>query len=231
MNPLGVDRVICLCLDLRKDLWRELESQCLAKGWDFKPFICGGGGDRGLDPELTYDIIDTDERPILYNESIRYRSWWDRLNAYRAWKSHRRMIRQSLDAGYESVLFLEDDVTFFPDFDENLLKTEKTIKERNLEWDLFYLGSFTNQKHHLILPNIAVADVGVGGWHSVALKRNVMEKLLEFNPIGPYDWICQQYILHKYYGYYTVPPLTRQQGTFSWVEGHYLGRREEDNYQ
>lgn len=234
MNPLNVDAIICLSLDLRKDLWRELEKQCLDKGWNYKSFICGGGGDRGLDPELKYDLIDTDEMPPAYKQSIQYPTWWKRPNAYRAWKSHRKMMEFSLEKEYKSVLFLEDDIILVDGFDEKLKKIEKRIDFYQPSIDMYYLGSFVNfdkSDYEDYMWESLKVEGNCGGWHAVCLTEKVMKELLKFPPLGPYDWVCQNYIQRTHNCYAAIEPLVRQQGTFSWVEGHWLGRREEDNYQ
>lgn len=217
MNPLGVDKVICLCLDKREKLWHKLESQCLEKGWDFKPFICGSG-----DEDFEYNLIDSPEIPPILPNSISYPSWFARHNAYSAWKSHRAMMKYSLEQNYNSVLFLEDDTIFCDNPIQDVLM--------DCPWDMFYLGWFGNLSGN----GIHKVNGNVGGWHAVALKKHIMEQLVEFPPIGPFDWICQQEqkdSANMLNCYAINPTMMRQKGTFSFVEGHYLGRREEDNYQ
>ena len=225
MNPLNTDAVICLCLDKRETLWRKLESQCLEKGWDFKPFICGSG-----DGDFQYNSIDQNAYPPMFAQSTTYPTWTKRVNAYNAWQSHKAMIEYSLKEGYESVAFIEDDLGFFPDFDVKFKEVENCYPD---DWQLFYIGNFCNnvQRHDYWGENIIQVHGNCCGFHFVCLKRAVLERLSKFPPLGPFDHISQHYIQTNTMCYAIYPPIAKQLPAHSFIEGHWLGRREEDNYQ
>ena len=235
MNPLGVDKVLVLCLDKRIDIWTDLEYDLKKRKWDHELIIAGNPGanhnyDVIKDRNYKYSIYDTDEFPPVYSQSIQYPSWWARPNAYNAWKTHNYMLKLSLERKYESVLFLEDDILITENYDkqEDLIKG---FSKHNI-WDMFYLGSFLNVESNNSYDVVPLYG-NAGGWHAVALKKDVIKKLIQFPPLGPYDWMCQKFIQinSNYLCYAANPCFIRQRGAFSYVEGHYLGRREEDNYQ
>lgn len=214
MNPLNVDGLICLSLDKRKDLWKRLESDCYYKDYNFDPFIVGDGNDNSL----RYDRLDTNELPPAFHQSINYPTWWKRPNAYQAWLSHKEMMKKCLREKMGSVLFLEDDSTFTKNFDDIIPIVEDFAISN--EWDMFYLGSYAKPIDVMFVhPNIIkLGGQPAGGFHAVCLKRHIMEKLINFPPYGPFDWLCQQY-LHKIYKCFAVcPSIIKQSSGWSFVE-------------
>lgn len=225
-NPLGVDHIICLTLDKRIDLAHELQLEFTSRGYSFEKFVCGDGLTLSLD---SYNMIDSNEFPTWYKQSIQYPSWHKRPNAANAWRAHQEMMRRCLDKDYKSVLFLEDDACLMNNFDTALPAVEEFAS--NNEWSLFYLGNFLNPKNAVMVhPLVAKVTESISGFHCIALKRHIMQKLIKWPMVGPMDHICSEYLVKYFDSYACIPPLVIQSPGFSFVENHYLGRRVEDNY-
>ena len=197
----------------------RLHKECRTKGFVPKMFLVG----KNDDPEVAFDHDDVDELPPRFSNSINYPTWHSRPNAYNAWLSHRKILEKTLAEGKHSLLLLEDDATFEPDFDEIFRAIVPTLSK--LKWDMLYLGGYhrpgswtPTENKNLIRLN------GSGGWHGVIMKENVIRELLEFSPIGPMDWIAQNYV-HPIFSCYAVyPSIISQIDGYSHVEGHELSK-------
>ena len=63
---------------------------------------------------------------------------------------------------------------------------------------------------------------GGGGFHAVIITRYVAEILLTFDAIGPYDWICGQYLHDTVDCYAIYPAVINQISGYSFVENSSL---------
>lgn len=210
-----IDKAVCLVLDKRYEDWLKICEDAHYMGIDVKPFIVGDESHN-----LKYDYVDDDNLPPILKESIRYATWHNRPNAYNAWKSHKLIFEQALEDDCETLLLFEDDIEFEPDFKDHL-KTILPFLECE-KWDMFYFGCYQNgQSEPTKYENIVKVN-GAGGFHAVLMKKRVLQSLLCFVPIGPYDWISGQFLHNRYNCYASYPCVISQKSGFSYVEGHDL---------
>lgn len=204
----------CLVLDKRINLFHDLKWDLSEKGICLQPFIAGDGSNK----DLEYDHIDTKELPPRYQQSINYATWWNRPAAYNAWLSHKKMMEQTLHDGYDHILIIEDDAFIEKDFDEILLKTELFWLDNT--YDIVYFGCFLNEQKWEPTSNENVLRVQrCGGLHACLLTKPIIEELLKFPPIGPYDWILSEYKFHEVFKSYAIyPSIISQRSGYSFVE-------------
>ncbi len=233
-NPLSVDKIICLCLDQRYLQWEQLAKECREKGYLFEEFIVGTEQNKqaldSLGKHLQYSMFDKEEFPPHYNLSTTYPTWWKRANAYSAFKSHREMMQKCLNEGLESVIFYEDDSVFAETYETALPMVEDFAAKNN--WDMMYFGFYGKPGIGVMVNPIITKLNGdpAAGFYAVALKKHIMQKLVKFPAYGPYDWLAHQYLHPNFSCYGVTPAIIRQQGGYSYVEGHTLLRKKEDNY-
>lgn len=205
---LKVTQVTCLVLDKRYNQWLQIQKQAKELGIEITPFIVGDGTDS-----LVYDLIDnTDGQPASGLNSSRFF----------AWKSHKRIFELFMESHNSDLFLLEDDIYFTEDFTDIVEDNFSIFSE---EWDMLYYGCFYNhidaKCSKTKYPNVVRLN-GSGGFHGVRIKRHVVEELLKFGPIGPYDWIAGKYIHPNYICYGFTPSIICQQDGYSFVEQGYL---------
>lgn len=181
-------------------------------------FICG----KGLDSNVQYDHVDVEYGPPIFPNSIQYQTWYVRNNAYNAWLCHKKIFERFYNdpAIPDTILLLEDDIEFMEDYENIVNLIEEKIVGRN--WDMLYFGCYQNGKseptNH---PNIRVMNGG-GGFHCVAMKRHIVEELLSYRALGPYDYLAGKYLHNKYKCLAVYPTVVNQSDGYSSVEGHNL---------
>lgn len=229
-NPFGVDAVICLCLDKRKELWRNLEADALARNWNFKTFIVGDG----TDDELVYDWVDPPIPDNLKwgagNPSLQYRHYY-------AFKSHAKMLEYCKKNNYSSVLFMEDDAYITNRFNhiEQIIVNSKEYED--LDWHLLYLGwwiggdrnkepaDINNQIEEQYKNGIVQIRKmrACGGLHGVIIKSTMFDWLLSFPAVNNID--CQLDNYHDLIkSYYVAPKIIHTQTAYSFTEGYVIER-------
>lgn len=210
----SINRVICLTLDKRIEIATELKEQCASKCLDVELFIAGGGA-----KPVKYDYIDSDDLPPRTPYTTTYPTWLNRPNAFNAWQCHREIFKRCKKG--ENLLLLEDDSELSDDFNELIEKTNPFFTKN--KWDMIYLGCYHFNSKRTDDENVMRMNGG-GGFHGVIIKANIIENLLRWDPIGPYDWITGQY-LHQYHPCYAIyPSIINQRSGFSYVEGSNLDK-------
>lgn len=211
---LTLDKRINLALELQKESYKQF-------GQTPELFIVGDG--KTL-PESLYDHIDINELPPVYTKSIAYPTWWERPNAYNAWLSHNKILKHTLVQGYENLLLFEDDAFIEKDFSEVLSAASDFLA--NNKSDMLYLGGYHRPGSWTYTENEKVIQInGSGGWHGVVISKHIIEELLRFAPIGPYDWICGNYIHSRYKCYAIYPSVISQRDQIhSYVENSTLNK-------
>lgn len=209
------DKIYGLYLDERIANYEKINNIV-----EHEKFIAGKGV---LLPKEEYDHIDTNDPPPIYLNSIQYATWFSRNSAYNAWLCHRKIFRKFYEDPDKpkTLLLFEDDIFFHSDWLAVLnLDTVSPIL-KNKEWDMFYFGCYHNKKQEIINSNIFKLR-GAGGFHAVGMTRDIVGELLEFPPIGPYDYIAGRYLHPKYNCYSVYPSVIDQVSGYSYVEGHNL---------
>src|SRR3990172_7142404 len=126
---MKIDKVYCLCLDKRKDLWTKLADNCLHyTGVPMTPFIAGDGT-----ADLEYDHVDVER----INGPFTYGSPTTIKHHYNAFLCHKKMAQKCLDAYANNALFLEDDAIFLNRYSQIIPTVLDALD--GVQWDMCYL--------------------------------------------------------------------------------------------
>jgi len=205
------DRVYGLYLDKRIQNYEKMNSQI-----EHIPFICGDGS-----MDLKYDYIDRKDLPPVYENSIDYPTWWVRPNAFNAWHCHKQIMSRFYNdqAKPERLLLLEDDIELSEEFEDIVWAIDPFIQSN--KWDMLYFGCYQNgmSEDYSCEKTLHLRKMrGGGGFHGVAMTREIVGQLLEFAPIGPFDWVTGKYLHPKYRCYGVYPTIINQVDGYSFVE-------------
>lgn len=215
INQIGLTKV--LLLDKRYHFWPELLTQCQSVGINPEAFLVGKG------QKYLYNYEDTDELPPRLPASTSYPSWW-KPQTYNAWKSHRKIFEEAKSKNVNTLLLMEDDATIESDFNEILTVVEPFFEKYN--WDMIYFGCYSQPYAYTNTENKNVVRVnGVGGFHGVLMKKKIINELLNFEPICPFDEITHKY-LHNIYDCYAIYPciISQRDKIYSEVEETILNK-------
>lgn len=114
LNPFA--RVVCVNLARRQDRWDE--------------FVAGLPGDWPFGNVERYAAVDGQLCP--------HPPWWRQgAGAWGCYRSHLNIIEDCLNRGVASVLLLEDDAVFLPDF---RARWEAYLAEVPGDWEVLYVG-------------------------------------------------------------------------------------------
>jgi GR25 family glycosyltransferase involved in LPS biosynthesis len=128
--------------------------------------------------------------------------------------THIQILNEALDNDLRSVLVLEDDVEFAPDFQE---KFEVAWSEVPNDWEIVYFGGNHQSppipfKEHVSICNRTFA------MHAVAIRQPAFEKMLDLlylhSNTFPVDVIYGEN-LHKMKSFVFTPPLAWQRPGYS----------------
>jgi len=214
-----IDKSYCFIVDKRYQNWESIQIQLADRlGLNVEKFVSGMGG-----MNVPYDRVNVLESPPVYHNSTTYATWYSRPQAYNAWLSRRIVLEECQRNKYEYVAFFEDDIKIEDDFEEVLEKAIPFL-EKN-QWSALYFGAYHNPGSFRKTANDNVLELnGSGGWHGIILRQNVINDLLNFQAIGPWDEICGKY-LHSVFNFYCINPgIINQTDGFSEVEGHHLSK-------
>lgn len=146
------DRVVVINLDRRPDRMEELDTEMKRVEWPFRQ------------PQRL--------RATDANKVPPHHGWTAGGGAWGCMQSHRRILEEALMDDVHSLLVLEDDVMFVPDFRE---KVEAFIKNVPLDWDQLMLGGqyINRDSRHSFRKRVAPGVYKVGGCertHAYALR-------------------------------------------------------------
>lgn len=153
------DRVYVVNLDRRPDRMKEFERRVseIPGGWPFAEIVRASGVD---------------------GKKCKHPSWWRAGGgAWGCYRSHVRLIEQCLNEGVGSVLLLEDDATFGPDFVE---RVREFVDEVPTDWGMMYLGG--QHLHAKTHPPLRVnprvyRPYNVNRTHAFALRGETMREV------------------------------------------------------
>lgn len=233
MNPFNVDKIYCLCLDKRKDLWGELKADCERRGWDFTPFVAGDG----TDPLLTYDLIDsTDFNPNTWGYGIPD----GKIHHFNAFRCHQEMIRRCKQEGVKSVLMMEDDayITYRFDTMHDYLSSQNVLP---LDFHLLYLGWWQGEhkdgmhagvnleieKNWAESGQLGIGKVTqVGGLHGVIIHESLFDLILSMPPNNPVDFQINRFGHRLLNSYFIYPKMIGVRSCYSFTEKAFFQRDE-----
>lgn len=202
----------CVLLDERIDFWQKLSEDFMNHGIAIYPCIVGS---KNLEQYvyMHHDINELPPRTITTNP---YPNWVNKPNAYNAWLSHRKILEFAYQRKFEKIMIVEDDVAISDDFNEVMKDVDAYFA--NKHFDILQLGGYHHNNTHQVSSHI-VKTTSSGGWHAVVIDQAIIPLLLSFQPIGPYDWTCEQFIQPKYECYCVYPGVINQKDGYSFVEG------------
>ena len=209
---MKISNIQCLLLDKRIEERSRIKQECSSIGWDVNFCLVG---DNSLDEK--YFFVDVDSLPPKVEFCTTYPTWHKTPNAYNAWLSHRKMIMNSLDHGKDHILILEDDITIESDFKEIWDECEPWLDEH--EWDMIYFGAYHNSSftdtdnYHIKKLN------GSAGWHAVLLNETIMKRVVDWDALGPFDWMSSVAVHPNSHCYGIWPSIVSQRSGYSYVEG------------
>jgi hypothetical protein len=125
------------------------------------------------------------------------------------------------------LLLLEDDIILDEEFEDIVSGIQSFIESD--KWDMLYFGCYQNGMSESYSEEDTMNSLGGiffhlrkmrggGGFHAVGMTREIVGKLLEFAPIGPYDWIAGKYLHNQYRCYGVYPTIINQVDGYSFVE-------------
>lgn len=209
---------ICLCLDKREELWRNLKEQCIENNIQFISFICGDGS-----KDLIYNQIDS-SLPIGLKWG--YGNPFHIYNHYNAFRAHRAMAKiglSILESNPErKILFLEDDA--------RILDRIKLINKIDIQDDITYLGYWLGRETDISIENEYQANGEVkleevtgllGGLHGAILNSRALETIISMKPNDPVDAQLNRSTLKRWI---VKPKLISTVNTYSFTEGVIIER-------
>lgn len=212
-----IDVAACLLLDKRVEYWMKLQADFKKVGIDVAPCLVGEGK---LFPNEMYYRVDTPDLPPQYLTTNFYPSWINKSNAYNAFLSHRLMLEDAIKGGRKNLLIIEDDVQVEDDFLEVIENVSPFFKEN--KWDMIQFGAYHHNNTERVTDNILKTKAS-GGWHCCLINETIFKLLYSFLPIGPFDWISEQFIQPNFNCYSIYPSIVSQRsGLYSYVEGSNL---------
>lgn len=235
-NPFKIEKTVCVCLDKRKDLWKDLiESN--KDNIEVIPFICGDG----TDPDLVYNQIDeTQFDPDQWGYGLPNH----KINHYNAFLAHQKIIRECKQGKVRRVLLLEDDAYFTQRY-QTVMSALSGAVPNDFNFDLMYLGwsQFEHDpstglhagqnleiekrwKESRILGLRPVEGM-LGGLHGVIIDENMYDILLDFPPVNPIDWQLNQWVgHHNLHSYFIYPKVIGLKTCLSMTENRIFPRDE-----
>ncbi len=153
-TPELFDRVCCINLPHRADRWTRFQAG-LPSDWPFAPVE-------------RVSAIDGKQVPAP-------RWWRPTAGAWGCYRSHVRVIEDALNEGLDSILILEDDALFEPDF---AVKVRAFLNRVPDDWGMLYLGG-QHLKTKKVVPRAINEEVcipyNVNRTHAYALRGATMK--------------------------------------------------------
>lgn len=205
------DKITCLSLDKRFNQQERIANEFKAKGLSINFFLVGNGT---LFPANNYKHIDVVPPPGRTG----YPAWANRPNSYNAFLSFKKIIKEALDEGCETLALCEDDVTLRDNFNE-VLDIARLELATLPEWDMLYLCSnHTWAPTKLLAPHILKLN-GSGGFQFVGIKRKMFQVFLDLPLLAPIDETAGKKLHPKYNCYAVWPNIAIPQPGYSYCEG------------
>ena len=203
LNPRTVfERVCVINLDRRPDRWREFLER-LPADWPFAPPTRVSAVDGTLCPPP---------------------DWWrPGAGAWGCYRSHARVIEQALCEGVSSLLILEDDATFPPDFTPRALSFLGRLPP---DWQMLYLGGQhlrTRTRPPTRLAEDLYRPFNVNRTHAYALRGDMREVV--YRHLNGRDWRAGHHIDH-HYGRLHMEQRHRIYCPAAWLVGQDEGRSD-----
>jgi hypothetical protein len=167
------ERIYCVNLNRRPDRWERFESQ-IPQPWPF---------------------ASVQRVAAIDGKKVKHPAYWRQGGgAWGCFRSHFRLIEQCLNEGVKSVLLMEDDAVFGPDF---LEKCEQFLRHVPANWDMIYLGGQhlkINQNPPLKVNEWVYKPFNVNRTHAFALRGRMLRVV--YHHLLTQDWHKGHHIDH-----------------------------------
>jgi hypothetical protein len=192
------DAVWCINLDRDQDRWQTFQQTLAACGWPFGPVT-----------RISAIHGDTVGIPDHFHQGG---------GAWGCLQSHRHVLEQSLMAGHERILIMEDDVDLRPDFGERARAFLSNLGEE--PWDCLMFGGQHMAPPKPFKPGV-VRAANIQRTHCFALSRTFMRELYRHwsSPLDQHcDWALGPFAA-RWKTYAPERFVAGQRGGHSWITG------------
>lgn len=209
------DKIICLCVDHRRNEWGALTRQFEERGLNVEKFVVGKGH---IFPANKYDLIDQGEPPATWLPQYT-------KNAYYCHMSHRKILEKAQRAGLESILLLEDDCELSEGFDGVVRQATQQLINLQVKWDTLTFGqNLVWGQADQASPNLLKLRSNVFCWHAIVINQKYNDMFSHFLSLpveGPFDYLWSKYTQPKCNCYGIWPSVAVQRSGISYVENRY----------
>ena len=220
----------CLVIEERYPYYKDYIEPEFRKrfGIQVRPFFALKKPNPTLERESAGQFrLDTDDRPPIFPYSTNYPTWVNKPNAYQCWQCHKEILLSSQKENLSRVMLIEDDIFFEKDTEEVLKKFENDFYQisSDSQFNMIYLGAYNKQReeNRQITDNL-IEVKSVGGFHAVILHKRIIDRLLKFEPYGPFDEISSRFVTKAFSGCFAVNPsiISQLDDNYSFIEEQVL---------
>lgn len=152
-------KIYVINLDRRPDRWETFRKQ-IPSDWPF---------------------CEIERVSAIDGKRVPSPTWWSSGNpAWGCYRTHLRLLEECMNKGVESVLLLEDDATFLPDFSKRVTEFLRHVPK---DWGMLYLGGqHLHVKEHPPKPvnKHVYVPYNVNRTHAMALRGDTMKHVYKF---------------------------------------------------
>ena len=207
------DRVVCITTDIRYyEHASRIKSLLLEHGVNLNRISFFVNGKGTLLPEQFYQqiLLDSDvPKDFTYNYGY-----------YAVSRAFQSVIQSALESGANSLLVLEDDCLFVPDFDAVLNEANSQL-ESLPPWDLLYYGANHTQAQVKELSSNVLRCKTSFMTHCIGIHQSIMQRLVELPITASFDIMLAHGIQHSCRCYAIWPSIAIQLPGYSCIDGCY----------
>lgn len=206
MNLSCFERAFVINLDHRDDRWQAMTTNLAAVGITAERFSAVGIAN------LADDQPSAALRGFLQRVDGQSAAAEHKLQAtWACMRSHLAIIRMAKEAGWSSVLILEDDCEFEPYTPAVLARASQQLESR--PWDVLYLGGTLKKdgtKCRVSENLLSVSRVRLA--HAYVVRASLYERILAEAPASglPLDWYYSETLLPSIKAFMVRPLLAQQ---------------------
>ncbi|HCS51899.1 glycosyltransferase family 25 protein [Rubinisphaera sp.] len=167
------DAIYCINLDRRQDRWEQFQKR-IPGDWPFR---------------------EIERVSAVEGKQVPAPEWWKQGNgAWGCYRTHLQLIENALNRGLDSILLLEDDAEFCPDFTQEVIQFLDAIPE---DWGMLYLGGqhlYVNAYPPQRISERVFQPYNVNRTHAFALRGRTMKKV--YQHLCRRDWQNGHHIDH-----------------------------------
>lgn len=118
----------------------------------------------------------------LYHRDLKFNFNYKYIGEIGCYLSHFMLIKESINSNYEYTVIFEDDFYIRDaNFDKDLSKSLELLKEKNVNFDILYLGNIFENKGDHIINNIYSANTTTQllGTHAYLINNKSASKIVD----------------------------------------------------